>query len=107
EPEEGAQRRPDFLAGNPHGRVSVLETGSAVLWEANAIMCHLARQAGSDLWPEDQRQIEVIRWFSWDSSHFSRHAGTLFFENAIKPALGLGEPDRAAVASATGAFLQY
>jgi glutathione S-transferase len=103
---EGENRTPKFLALNPNGRVPVLETGATMLWEANAIMCYLAKQADSDIWPDDARQIEIIRWFSWDQAHFSRHAGTLFFEHVIKPRLGIGTPDQAAIAQATGAFVR-
>src|SRR5918994_1926324 len=76
---KGENRTPEFLALNPNGKVPVLETDAGSLWEANAIMCYLARLAGSDLWPSDDRQIEVLRRLSWDSNHFTRHAGTLLF----------------------------
>jgi glutathione S-transferase len=103
---KGENRTPEFHAVNPNDKVPVLDTGVKRLWEANAIMCHLARAANSNLWPDDERQIEIIRWFSWDQAHFSRHAGTLFFENVIKPVLGLGNPDQAAVVEATAAFVR-
>lgn len=100
----GGHKRPDFLALNPNGKVPVLQDGDLVLWESNAIMCHLAKKAKSDLWPEDRRQIEVMRWLFWDTNHFSRHGGTLYFENLVKPSLGMGAPDEAAVRQATGFF---
>lgn len=93
-------RTPQFLGINPNGKVPVLQDGATTLWEANAIMCHLARIAGSDIWPDDQRQIEVMRWLSWDASHFTRHAGALYFQNLIKPQLGFGAPDMTAVTEA-------
>ncbi|MES2938193.1 MAG: glutathione S-transferase family protein [Pseudomonadota bacterium] len=98
----GEHRAPDFLAMNPNGRLPVLQDGDFVLWEANAIMCHLSNVAGAELWPRDARaQIEVQRWLSWDACHFTRHGGTLYFENMVKPAIGLGAPDAAAVAQAS------
>jgi glutathione S-transferase len=99
---KGENRTPEFLALNPNGKVPVLETGGGSLWESNAIMCYLARIAESDLWPNDDRQIEVMRWLSWDSQHFTRHAGSLYFQHIIKPAFGLGGPDPAVVEEATG-----
>lgn len=93
-------RTSQFLGINPNGKVPVLQDGETTLWEANAIMCHLARVAGSDLWPDDQRQVEVMRWLSWDASHFTRFAGSLYFQNLVKPQLGFGEPDVAAVQEA-------
>jgi len=91
-------RTSQFIGINPNGKVPVLQDGGTTLWEANAIMCHLARVAGSDIWPGDERQIEVMRWLSWGSDHFTRHAGTLYFQYLIKPFLGMGEPDAAVVA---------
>ena len=86
-------------------KVPVLHDGDLVLWEANAIMCHLSNVAGADLWPRDPRaQIEVQRWLSWDASHFTAYGGTLYFENLIKPAFGMGAPDAAAVECATRSF---
>ena len=104
---KGENRTPEFLARNPNGKVPVLDTGGGSLWESNAIMCYLARIAGSDLWPRDDRQIEVLRWLSWDSNHFTRHAGTLYFEHIIKPAIGMGSADRAVVEEATGFFKRF
>jgi glutathione S-transferase len=104
---KGENRTPEFLALNPNGKVPVLETGGGSLWEANAIMCYLARVAGSDLWPDDDRQVEVMRWLSWDSWHFTRHAGTLYFEHIVKPAFGMGNADRAVVEEATGFFRRF
>jgi glutathione S-transferase len=100
----GEHQRPDFLALNPNGKVPVLQHASGTLWESNAIMCHLSDLTGAGLWPHDARQIEVLRWLSWDMAHFTRHGGTLYFEYLIKPALGLGAPDTAAVRSATAFF---
>lgn len=104
---KGEHKQPDFLAMNPNGKVPVLENGAKTVWEANAIMCYLADAAGSDLWPGDRRQIEVIRWLSWNSDHFTRHAGMLYFQHIIKPAIGMGAPDPAAVAEATGYVKQF
>jgi len=102
----GEQRAPDFLAINPNGRVPALQDGDLLLWEANAIMCHLSNVAGADLWPRDPRgQIEVQRWLSWDACHFTAHGGTLYFENLVKPAIGMGAPDAAAVEVATRMFV--
>lgn len=104
---KGEHQTPEFLAINPNAKVPVLVDGDTVVWESNAIMAYLADQAGSDLWPEDARRIEILRWLSWDMMHFSRHAGTLFFENAIKARFGLGEPDAAAIDEAMGFFRRF
>ncbi|WP_315837553.1 glutathione S-transferase family protein [Bradyrhizobium prioriisuperbiae] len=101
---KGEHRHPDFLAINPNGRVPALLDDGKALWESDAIMCHLARAAHSQLWPDDDRQIEVMRWLSWNGQHFSRHTGTLYFEYLIKPKFGMGNPDAAAIGEATKFF---
>lgn len=105
---KGEHRRPAFLALNPNGKVPVLETEGGSLWESSAIMCFLARRTGSPLWPEEEEgQIELLRWLSWDGQHFAPAAGGLYFEHVIRPMFGLGPPDPAAVETATGDFRKY
>lgn len=104
----GEQRSKEFLAINPNGKVPALVDGDLALWEAQAIMCHLAQRMGSDLWPKQEHlQVEVIRWFSWEQAHFSHQGGRLFFEHAIKPHFGLGETDAGIVADADRQFRVY
>jgi glutathione S-transferase len=105
---KGANRTPGYLAINPNGKVPALTDGEAKLWEANAIMAYLARAAGSDLWPrDDDRQIELTRWLSWDAWHFTRHGATLVFQHVIRPRFLGAEPDAKAVEEATGFFKQF
>ncbi len=103
----GEHKTPEFLAMNPNGKVPVLQDGGRSLWESNAIMCYLSDAAKSDLWPHDARQIDVLRWLSWDAHHFTRHAGALYFEHIIKPQFGMGKADAAAVEEATRYFKTY
>jgi glutathione S-transferase len=104
----GEHMKPDYLAINPNGKVPALVDGERRLWEADAIICHLAQRAQSALWPRDtQQQIDVVRWMSWNSQHLYRHAGALYFEYLIKPWIGLGEPDPAKVAEAQTFFRKH
>jgi glutathione S-transferase len=103
----GEQRTPGYLALNPNGKVPTLGDGDRVLWEADAIMCHFAARCDSDLWPQDARQIDVLRWLSWNLQHFSRHAGSLYFEYVVKPRFGLGEVDPATAAQATDDWRRF
>jgi glutathione S-transferase len=98
------QKTPAFLAINPNGKVPVLEDGARTIWESTAIMCHLSQAMGSDLWPNDARQLDVLRWLTWDLQHFTRHGGQLYFQYIIKPRFGIGGPDTAAVQEALGYF---
>lgn len=104
---KGEQKAPGYLAINPNGKVPALTDGDARIWEANAIMAYLARAERSDLWPGDERQIELTRWLSWNADHFTRHAGALYFQHIIKPLFLRAEPDPKAVEEATGFFKQF
>ena len=99
---KGEHKSPEFLAVNPNDKVPALQDGDTSLWESHAIMVYIAQLAGSDLWPQDKAlHIEVLKWFMWDVAHFSRHASTLYFQNYIKPAFGMGEPDADLIEEAT------
>lgn len=105
---KGEHKQPDFLAVNPNGKTPAFEDGEVKLWEAHAIMAYLAEKAGSDLWPDDPvEQIEVMKWLNWDTAHFSRHAGRLWFQNFLKGIIGAGEPDQAEIEDAMGFFRQF
>lgn len=105
---KGEQRAPAYLALNPNAKVPTLVDGERVIWEADAIMCHLAERAGSELWPHDTaRQIDVVRWLSWNDQHFNRHGGALYFEHIIKARFNIGPPDAAAVDEALAGFRRF
>jgi len=104
---KGEHRTPEYLAINPNGKVPSLTEGGTRLWEADAIMVYLARASRSDLWPADERQIEIMRWLSWNSDHFTRHAGALYFEHLIKPAFLKAMPDPKSVEEETGFFKKF
>src|SRR3712207_2889948 len=68
----GVNDTPDFLRMNPNGLVPVIDEGSFVLWESNAIVRYLAaRYAGGLLWPEDLRvRADADRWMDWQATTF-------------------------------------
>ena len=100
----GAHLAPDFRALNPNGKVPVLQDGETIIWETDAIMVYLALHTGSDLWPQDGRQVDVIRWLSWNQAHFNRFAGQLYFEHVVKPMFRLGPANPEKVAEAMKGF---
>jgi glutathione S-transferase len=104
---KGEQRSPEFLAINPNGKTPVLVDGDHTLWESNAILCYLAMKAQSDLWPRDERQVDIIKWFNWSADHFCRFSGDLYFEHVIRAQFGLGDPNPDVVEEATGYVRKY
>jgi glutathione S-transferase len=105
---KGEHQSTEYLAINPNGKVPALSDGDFNLWESHAIMAYLATKADSELWPQDNaRQIDILRWLNWDTAHFSRHAGTLLFENHLRGVFGLGEPKQAVIEEAASFFKRF
>ena len=104
---KGAHLTPAFRDLNPNAKVPILEDGDLVLWESDAIMCRLARRAESDLWPADDRQVDVIRWLSWNQVHFQPLGGTFYFEHVIKTKFGIGAPDEEKLARSHKPFRTF
>jgi glutathione S-transferase len=104
---KGEHKTADFTVLNPNQKVPVLDIGGRTIWESNAIMCFLARFAGSDLWPQDERQVEVMRWLHWDALHFLPATGAFYFQYVIKPMFGIGEPDVAALEGPKAGFMKF
>ncbi len=104
---KGDQKKPAYVALNPNGKVPTLVKGERVTWESDAIVCQLSDDMESDLWPHDARQIEIVRWFSWNTQHLTRAGGALFFENIIKERFGLGKPHPRTVDEAQTEFRRY
>lgn len=67
---QGGTRTEDFLAMNPTGQVPLARwPDGRALPESNAIMLHLAEEAGSDLIPEDGfRRAQMMSWLFWEQS---------------------------------------
>lgn len=62
--EEGAQRQPDFLRLNPHGRIPVLVDAEAgiALFESAAILLYLAQKTGRLLPQAPQARWQALQW---------------------------------------------
>jgi glutathione S-transferase len=62
----GAHKQPAFLKLNSFGQVPVLEDGTDVIADSNAILVYLARKYGGEQWlPSDPLQAaQVERWLS-------------------------------------------
>ena len=89
---KGEHKTPAYMALNPNAKVPTLVKGERVTWEADAVMCQLSEDMSADLWPHDARQIDIVRWLSWNAQHFTRACGSLYFENIIKSASTSARP---------------
>lgn len=61
---EGEQKRPEFLAMNPNGRVPVIvdrDNDDFVVFESGAILLYLAEKTGQLLPAEEQARSRVIQ----------------------------------------------
>jgi len=97
---QGEQRKPEFLALNPAGRVPVLVDGDAVIPESHAIMCYLADKTKAEsVYPTELgARADVHRWMFWCSHHWTPAVAVLNWENMVKPMLGMGAPDAQEIA---------
>jgi glutathione S-transferase len=102
----GEHRHPDYAAMNPNMRMPTLKHGDYVLWEGNAINQYLASlKPESGVLPCDDRgRIDVTRWQFWDLAHFDPACAIFMFEYVVKPLMGAGPPDVAAVAKGAELF---
>lgn len=71
----GDQRKPDFLALNPNGKVPTLVVDGTPMFEALAIMQWLGDRFGVErgLWPaaDDPARLEALSWSTWTYVTFS------------------------------------
>jgi len=85
-----------FAAINPNRLAPALVDGDLTLWESNAIGIHLAQ--GSAMLPSGPRlQSDMLRWLFWESTHFNKALGTIFFESVARPQLGWGAGNQALI----------
>ena len=72
----GDNKKPEYLAVNPNGRVPTLDDEGLVLFESLAINLHLARKYGSasGLWPASaDDQSRAIQWSLWTANELEPH----------------------------------
>jgi glutathione S-transferase len=104
---KGDHKTPAYAALNPNCRMPTLKDGDYVMWEANAIMQHLAskKPSGGLFPPDDKARLDITRWQFWDLAHWDPVYAVFLFEYLVKPRLmGINEPDTAALAKAAELF---
>jgi glutathione S-transferase len=92
----GENRKPEYLAKNPNGKVPTLIDGDLVLWESNAILVYMATlHPESGLLPDDpKKRAEVFRWMFWEANHLNPGFTKMLVEALLKKLYGSTEdPD--------------
>ncbi|MGQ0741512.1 MAG: glutathione S-transferase family protein [Alphaproteobacteria bacterium] len=89
---ENEQRKPEYLAINPRGRVPALalEDGT-VITEASAVLLYIAQQSPqAKLWPQDPlHQAQVLEWLGFLASQVH-----IYFQQVRRPMRFAGQnPD--------------
>lgn len=103
----GGNQTPEFLQKNPNAMVPALSDGNIILWEASAIMIHLCEHYGpTNLWPEGQRRIQVLKWMFWAAEHFRIPAPIYFEENVVAKLFGK-QPDASRLTEANRRIEQF
>ncbi|MBD8575751.1 glutathione S-transferase [Pseudomonas syringae] len=96
--EFGLVDTPQYRAMNPNGRVPMIEDGTFILWESNAIVRYLAavHGAGSGLYPADpQARAQADKWMDWASSTLAGPFRPVFWGLVRTP---VEQQDKAAIA---------
>ena len=95
-------RSDEFRKMTPAGKVPVLEHDGEFLFESGSICRYVASVEKSPLYPADKLQrARVDQWMTFFTCHPGRWLTRLYFEQVIKRAANLGEPDAAACEEAT------
>jgi glutathione S-transferase len=83
------QRKPEFLALNPFGRVPVLTDGDATLWDSHAILAYLGDKTGK-LWPTSVGgRAGALKWLFFQAGHISPPTVDLVFNRIAAKLAGL------------------
>jgi len=82
----GEQRKPEYLALNPNGKVPLLVVDGTPLFEALAILQWLADRYGVEkkLWPAagSPARLEALSWTTWGYVSFGYALSRLFYASS-------------------------
>jgi len=89
---KGENRSDEFKRKTAVGKVPVLEHKGEYVFESGAICRYVANNENSPLYPQNPMQrAKVDQWLDYFTCHLGRWLNTLYWENIIKPKVGLGE----------------
>ena len=93
--QKGDQKKPDFLAMNPNGRIPVIvdrENDDLAIFESGAIMIYLAEKTGKLLPSDTVKRSQVIQWLMFQMGGIGPMMGQAnvffrYFPEKIQPAI--------------------
>ena len=91
---------------NPCLRLPILVLPGGSLWEADAIACRLAGEAGSPFWRTGAGEPRMIQWLSWGKENFVRACDIVQFEHVTKQRYRLGPLDLGKVEEGLALFAE-
>ena len=98
----GKQKKPEFLALNPNGKVPTLVVDGTPMFEALAILIWLGEHYGPErgLWPRegDARRLAAVSWCTWSYVTYVASLSLLFFSSNEYASRELHNPALAALA---------
>jgi glutathione S-transferase len=85
---DGSNRKPDYLAINPSGKIPAMTDGDVVLTESMAINQYIALNYGQGgVWPNDRAsQARVLQWTFWSATEIEYYIGAIFPHLVMKSA---------------------
>lgn len=96
---KGDQRKPEFLALNPNGKVPTLVIDGVPMFEGVAIMMHLGDRFGveKNLWPGllDPKRPEAMAWSTWAYVTYGQALRMLFMATSQRVGPELHNPHQA------------
>jgi glutathione S-transferase len=106
---KGDNRKAEYLAKNPMGKVPTLEDGDYVLWESPAQLVYIAaKHPEKGLWPTDALGLaEATRWMFWNASHLEAAVFSVGFEKLVKPMMLKQPTDEAKLAAGTAEWSRF
>ena len=90
---QASGQRERYISLNPNLLVPILELPGRTLWECDAIVCWLSRNAGSNFWRTDDDEPDMIRWISWAKENFVKACDIVHWERGTKQRYGIGPCD--------------
>jgi GST-like protein len=98
----GDQKKPDFLALNPNGKVPTLVVDGTPMFEALAILLWLGERFGVErgLWPAEKApgRLEALSWCAWAYVSYGSSLVLLSFATSERVSRELHNPAQAELA---------